>query len=126
MSHLRMSPTTPLTSFGVITSVLRRNMPGNYRLGRLGPRGEIIVDYVGRSDTCLRTRLLQHANDGKHQFFQFHYASSDSEAYHRELIEYFEFGGPMGILENKVLPDLPASAGPYKNALARIVRPNRP
>ncbi len=109
MATLNMSGPHPLNSSSVSAHVLTAGSPGNYALGRRDGDGTFIVQYVGRSDACVRTRLTQWC-DGKHAAFKYSYASSPKAAFERECINYHDFGGSNS-LENAVHPDRPAGSG---------------
>ncbi len=78
---------------------------GNYLLGHLNQKGALVVKYVGRSDTDLNERLLDHV--GEYEHFTFQYASSEKVAFEQECRDYHRFGGEKGSLDNAVHPDRP-------------------
>lgn len=79
---------------------------GNYWLfdGTLGIR------YVGRSDTDLQKRLLDHVNEPHYKSFKFSYADSPEEAYYKECKQYHEYE-KSGKLRNEKHPDCPDGMG---------------
>lgn len=76
---------------------------GNYRLGNKDVNENPI--YIGRSDTNLQSRLLQHLRDrNKYDFFSFKIASSKKDAYIQECKDFHNF---YKSIENKIHPDKP-------------------
>jgi hypothetical protein len=69
-----------------VPAAIRRTVapgyPGAYALG--DDRGGFMAGYVGRSDTCLQTRLLKHNHRYKFEYFIFRYAASIEESYQIE------------------------------------------
>ncbi len=78
---------------------------GNYALGRYGAKDEkrFIVSYVGRSDSDLQGRLLEHEAEKKYQLFKYSYAESPGEAFEKECRNYHDFNVP----DNDVHPARP-------------------
>jgi len=60
--------------------------------------------YVGRSDTDLRRRLLQHAAAGTGEYFRYDVHPSPSHAFWAECSLYHAIDGP---LTNHIHPDAP-------------------
>lgn len=82
--------------------------PGNYALGYVKDENTFIVQYVGRSDDDVNSRLKDHLNDPEsYSSFKFSYATSPKEAYEKECRNYHDFGGPERKLNNKIHPDQP-------------------
>ena len=80
---------------------------GNYALGYKNNKGTFVVKYVGRSDTDLQRRLVEHISDGeKYQYFKFSYADDAVEAFEKECRNYHDFGESRK-LNNKRHPDRP-------------------
>ncbi|MCH8979609.1 MAG: hypothetical protein IH945_10270 [Armatimonadetes bacterium] len=81
------------------------NRIGNYALGRYGTKNveKFIVLYVGRSDSDVQARLLEHAAEKKHKLFRYSYAESAAEAFEKECRNYHDFEAP----ENDVHPARP-------------------
>ena len=75
----------PLTTDNVTEKVKGRQY-GVYLLGHLYA-DEFIPDYVGRSDSDLRVRLLQHVDSG-YRHFTFQYTSSARDSYQGECRFY--------------------------------------
>lgn len=67
----------------VVKQVVVPACPGAYALGHAGPDG-FLVGYVGRSDTCLRSRLLSHNYLWHFEYFLFRYAANSEAAFHLE------------------------------------------
>ena len=63
----------------------RRGWPGTYRLRR-SPDGP--VRYVGRSDSSVRRRLLQHAREGDYSYFFVQHFRTPVQAFWRECTLY--------------------------------------
>ena len=60
---------------------------GNYWLGKFLDNGIFLADYVGRSDTCLQSRLLDHVGGGDEAFIA-RSTESVKEAYEIECREW--------------------------------------
>lgn len=83
------------------------NTKGNYILGTIDKNGEFIPGYVGRSDCCLKTRLLTHNHFSKYSAIVIKFASTEIETFLTECKWYHDLRS-MGIkLENKIHPDSP-------------------
>jgi len=63
------------------------NRPGFYRLGHI-INGRFLTSYVGRSDTCVRNRLYQHASFGWYTHFKVRPTDSARQAFHSECLFY--------------------------------------
>lgn len=105
-----------------------RKLPGVYRQGRM-LKGTFVVDRVGRSDTCLRRRLLQYLADpiwhyvGRRRTplprFQFAFCSTAQEACEAECWLYHEGSSRLNVIH----PNLHAELGgvcPVPNCLRSI------
>jgi len=70
---------------------------GVYGLDRGSKDDPFKVYYIGRSDSCLNTRLKQHIgeeyNGEKYKWFKFDFASSIEEAFYKECRCYHHYGG---------------------------------
>lgn len=79
-----------------------RGWPGTYRLRRswTGP-----VRYVGRSDSSVRRRLLQHAREGDYSNFYVEHFETPVQAFFRESRLYHYH---IGTIENEIHPARPA------------------
>ncbi|GKZ16067.1 hypothetical protein HAL_39480 [Haladaptatus sp. T7] len=86
-----------------------QDQPGFYRLGYI-INGRFFTSYVGRSDTCLRTRLIRHTQ----RRWQTHFVSRPTktleEAYYQECLFYHLERKTTG---NKVHPARPAHTDLY-------------
>ena len=83
---------------------------GVYVLGEMID-GEFVVKYVGRSDSCLRTRLLTHNYLYSYSYFYFLYMDSPEDAFRLESQWWHacvDFDIP---IINKIHPDSPVNAG---------------
>ncbi|MHA7631647.1 GIY-YIG nuclease family protein [Corallococcus sp. M7] len=82
--------------------------PGVYLLG-MGP--DFTPGYVGRSDTCLRTRLSGHNHLYEFEYFIFKYADNPGDAFMLEC-EYWHVLQQTGVkVANKYHPAPPSSNG---------------
>ena len=107
MPSLDMGTTMFELNLDTINRLIKDNVVGNYALGYKSINGSFIVHYVGRSDTDLKQRLIQHLDDKKrYPFFKYRIASSIKEAYLRECKNYHDFGGE-NYLENEIHPAKP-------------------
>jgi hypothetical protein len=66
----------------VVRSEVEAERPGSYVLGN--DQDGFEVGYVGRSDTCLRSRLLTHNRLYEFEYFLFRYASTPLDAFYQE------------------------------------------
>lgn len=64
-----------------VQRVVTRTSPGYYKLYRVSGGS---VSYVGRSDSDVGARLLQHADEGRYVDFEFDYATSRKDAFEHE------------------------------------------
>lgn len=80
---------------------------GNYALGYKNDKGTFVVQYVGRSDTDLQRRLVDHVEAReKYEYFKFSYANDAVEAFEKECRNYHDFGESRK-LRNERHPDRP-------------------
>jgi hypothetical protein len=86
-----------------VREVVSADQPGFYRLGN-EKNNEFRVAYVGRSDRCLRTRLLKHPRINWYDRFSARCVDTVEQAYISECLHYHMDNG---ILANKVHPDRP-------------------
>jgi hypothetical protein len=92
----------------VIRKVVAPGKPGAYALGN--DRGGFVPGYVGRSDACLRSRLLSHNHLYRFEYFVFRYEPSATAAFQTEC-ELFHVYGQLGVrLHNLVHPAQPVGA----------------
>lgn len=93
-----------------IRQVVEPDRPGVYALGDV-ENGGLQVKYIGRSDSCVMTRLLTHNYLYAFSYFFVQYARSPEEAFRLESRWWHscrEAGVP---LYNRVHPDAPANSG---------------
>lgn len=93
----------------VIRVVVGKGKAGAYALGDVVD-GKFYVGYVGRSDTCLRTRLLSHNYLYDFSYFCFQCAKTPSEAFAQEAGLWHacvDYGIP---IRNRIHPDSPVNA----------------
>ena len=89
-----------------INNQVTHTSPGAYALGRhVGDT--FYVDYVGRSDSDLASRLSDWV--GNYQYFKFGYFASPKAAFEKECHLFHDFGETA--LDNKVHPARPAGSG---------------
>ena len=83
-------------------------LAGNYRLYRIDKNGRRHI-YVGRSDTDLQGRLLEHlyCDNPAYDEFEFECSNSVKDAYNHECEDYHSFKNLQLILDNKIHPDKP-------------------
>jgi len=86
----------------IVSSCLKDSQAGAYSLA-IKRDGKFNVKYVGRSDTCLKTRLLQHVKGKKSKYFSFAVCDTDVQAYHLECRGFHSFSA----LKNAIHPDNP-------------------
>lgn len=107
----------------VIRLVVKKGKAGVYALGDVVD-DEFSVGYVGRSDTCLQTRLLSHNYLYDFSYFYFQYVETPAEAYAQEAGLWHacvDYGIP---IRNRIHPDSPVNAHlkcPYCQS-AEIIR----
>lgn len=105
MASLNMNGPYDLTT-EKINEIVTNTSAGNYALGYLNKENTFIVEYVGRSDSNLNTRLLQHIGEG-YKKFKYSYANNSKEAFEKECKNYHDFGGSDS-LNNEIHPAKPA------------------
>lgn len=110
MPSLNMEGAFPFTSREVDLRITRHQV-GNYALGYLDEQGVFCVQYVGRSDTDVNTRIKDHLKEG-YRHFKFSYATSPKAAFEKECQNYHDFGGSS--LDNNIHPDLPDKSKDWK------------
>ena len=107
MPSLDMGNTMYTLDLDTINRLIGDGVIGNYALGLKTNNGSFMVKYVGRSDTNLKQRLIQHLSDEKkYPFFKYHVAQTIKEAYLWECKNFHDFGGEE-YLDNKVHPAKP-------------------
>jgi hypothetical protein len=80
---------------------------GTYRLALLRD-GRLNKTYLGRSDTCLRRRLLWHASRGRFTHFAFEMTPGPRRAYRDECREWHRLRRQAS---NRIHPDAPDGSG---------------
>ena len=91
-----------------VDEVVTRTSAGNYALGYVNDENTFIVQYVGRADIDVNTRLKQHIGE-PYKRFKFSYASSPKVAFEKECRNYHDFGESKK-LNNKIHPDRPQNS----------------
>jgi len=87
-----------------VNQTLARRKIGTYFLGDFTPDGTFIVQYVGRSLTCIRDRLLHHASMTDYPAFQVHLWPSVMETFQMECLYYHHYYDQ---INNRRHPDSP-------------------
>ena len=80
----------------IIEMTVARTSPGNYALGNKDETGTFLVNYVGRSDSDVRSRIKSWIGNTTSPFFKFSYADSAKAAFEKECRNFHDFG-----LENR-------------------------
>ncbi len=92
----------------IVRALVMPSRPGVYILGT-GPK--FTPGYVGRSDTCVRTRLAGHNHLDEFEYFIFKYADTPAEAFQLEC-EYWHVLQQQGVqVVNKNHPAPPDFSG---------------
>ncbi len=89
----------------VISEVIPDNAIGNYILGDSNEDGDLLVKYIGRSDSNLKARIGH--DIGKYKQFYYSVAETPREAYDQECLMWHLYGGEEGYLDNDIHPDKP-------------------
>lgn len=105
MANLNMNGPFELKT-DVIEEEISKKSAGNYALGR-SEDGTFIVNYVGRSDSNVKGRLLSWVGKKeRYKQFKYSYADSPKEAFKKECENYHDFGESEK-LDNDSHPDRP-------------------
>jgi hypothetical protein len=102
MAKTGLKGSYPLTEEEV-DKVVTKVSPGTYALGHTEEK-KFIVEYVGRSDANLHSRLRSWI--GKYKRFKFGYELSKKAAFEKECSLYHDFG-ESDKLDNEDHPDRP-------------------
>ncbi len=86
-----------------VEKVLGNDQIGNYALVEKNNKGDVFVRYVGRSDDCIKKRLLYWVKNSQRQLFKYSYAESIKEAFDKECKNYHDFNPA----DNDIHPDKP-------------------
>jgi hypothetical protein len=78
-----------------VNKEVSNNSPGTYALDQGHDSGGFHISYVGRSDTNVNERLLEHV--GKYKRFKFEYYPTPREAFDKECGLYHDFNPPAKI-----------------------------
>lgn len=106
-----------------VRQVVPDGQPGFYRLGYI-IGGRFYTTYVGRSDSCLQRRLIEHERYRWHEAFVARPTETVEEAYQQECLFYHLEGASTG---NRIHPAKPAETStecPY--CLQETVVENNP
>lgn len=79
-------------SFDAIEAAVNRKSAGVYALGREDAEGNFRVSHVGRSDSDVRTRLLDYI--GSEALFKYRYCSAAQTAFEKECELFHDFSPP--------------------------------
>lgn len=88
MASLNMSGPFPLNEREIDQNI-RKKIPGNYAYGFLNNDERFVVQYVGRSDDDLNSRIKH----GIGRYNKYSYANDSKEAFEKECLNYHDFGG---------------------------------
>lgn len=88
-------------SFDAIDAAVTRKSAGVYALGRTDAHGRFCVNHVGRSDSDVRSRLLDFI--GSETLFKYRYCSASQTAFEKECELFHDFSPP----GNWMHPDRP-------------------
>ena len=91
-----------------INDVITRTSAGNFSLGYVD-NSTFYVLYVGRADSDVKERLLQHLGE-KYTEFKFSYATSPKNAFEKECQNYHDFNPR----DNIIHPDRPSNSKDWK------------
>jgi len=87
-----------------IDELVSRVSPGAYVLERSSDPNSFIVDYVGRSDNDVNSRLKKWVGVKGYKRFKFGYFTSPKAAFEKECAIYHDFSGN---LDNEIHPQRP-------------------
>ena len=90
MATLNMEGPFKLDSISV-NAAIKDKSPGNYALGWITDEGMFYVNYVGRDDEDVNSRLHTHIDTENNKYFKFSYAPHSKAAYEKECIDYHNF-----------------------------------
>lgn len=107
MASTGLGKSYPLTHDS-IDDVVTKESPGAYVLGYLNGDGAFVVEYAGRSDENVNSRL--HDWVGKYKRFKFAYYDSPKAAFDKECRIWHDFGGEDGSLDNEKHPQRPENS----------------
>lgn len=91
-----------------INDTVTKTSAGNYALGYVDGN-TFIVQYVGRSDSDVKERLLQHIGE-RYEAFKFSYATSPKAVFEKECKNYHDFNPR----DNEIHPDRPSNSTSWK------------
>ena len=92
----------------VIRAEVTKGLPGVYVLGDI-ENGKFIFKYVGRSDSCLQTRLLTHDYLYEYSYFVFSYVKDAKKAFELESKWWHDCRNNSISLRNHIHPDSPSN-----------------
>ena len=93
----------------MIRELVDEKKAGVYALGEVVD-DKFFVGYVGRSDTCLRTRLLSHNYLYDFSYFYFQYAGTPAGAFVKEAGLWHACVDYGMSIRNRIHPDSPVNA----------------
>ncbi len=108
MPSLNMNGSYKLDST-TVNKTITKISAGNYALGYIKDK-TFYVKYVGRSDSDLKARLLNHVSSGKYNMFKYSYTTSLKAAFEKECQNFHDFGETKK-LDNDIHPDRPNRSG---------------
>ena len=90
-----------------VDEVVKIMSPGTYVLERNSSPDSFVVNYVGRSDNNLNSRLKNWVGVNGYKRFKFGYLGSPKAAFEKECTIYHDFGGADANLDNEKHPQRP-------------------
>ena len=93
------------------------NLPGVYLLGKRDFLGSVVIHYVGRADSAVGNRLMDHPQEAEENVllkargcdtFYVWYAATAVDAFNVECQAFHYWGGLLGGLVNRIHPAAPA------------------
>ena len=100
-----------------IEKEITRTSPGVYILDRSHEDGPFHISYVGRSDTDVKARLLEHG--AKYKRFKYEYYGTPEDAFAKECDLYHDFNPPSTIA-HPPRPTAPSGSAPAAKSSARL------
>ncbi|MEA1955124.1 MAG: hypothetical protein U9N02_01355 [Campylobacterota bacterium] len=79
-------------------------------MGYTNANKKFVPKYIGRSDSDLKARLLNHVSNEQYKEFKYSYATSQKAAFKKECQNFHDFGGSKK-LDNDIHPDRPNGSG---------------
>lgn len=97
-------PFDPLT----VDQIIKLKAAGNFALGELNDSGEFAAEYVGWSDSDIKTEIKAMLG-GRYSAFEYSYALTAKDAFEKNCRIFHDLGGQI-LLDNKEHPTRPHRA----------------